>query len=545
MTFSKIVKPLTSLTQKNQKYEWVVEQEEAFQTLKDKLCNAPILSLLDRAEDFLVYCDASNQGLGCVLMQRGKANVVADALSMKEIVKPRRVRALSMMIQSSIKEKLLAVQSEATKEENALAEMLRSLDQQMEKKEDGGLYFMDRIWVPLIGYVRAMIMDEARATRYSIHPGADKMHYDLRDMYWWPGMKRDIATYVSKCLTGLKVKAEHQKLSGLLQQPKIPEWKWDKFTMDFITKLSRSRSGYNTIWVIVDRLTKLAHFLSTREDYSMEKLLRLYIDKIVARHGVPVSIISDRVDDLHHNGQSEHTIQTLEDMLRACVIDFGGSWDTHLPLVEFSYNISYHSCIQCAPFQALYGRKCRSHVLWAGVRENRLIGLEMVQETTDKVVIIKERLKVSRDRQKSYADNRRKLLEFEECDRVLHVPLEEIRVDKTLYFVKEPVESMDREVKKLKRSRIAIVKVRWNSKRGPEYTWEREDFFSPPKIDLSNSGLEEFQEPEFEGSRPKTSKSASEDISNEVMKSNDSPLVEKLVSDDKSKKKIFFLLLLR
>ncbi|GJU58339.1 putative reverse transcriptase domain-containing protein [Tanacetum coccineum] len=172
-----------------------MEQEEDFQTLKDNLCNAPILSLLDRAKDFVVYWDASNQGLGCVLMQRGKViayasrqlkiheknytthdldlgktNVVADALSRKERVKPRRVRAMPMTIQSSIKDKLLAAQYEASKEENTPAEMLHGLDQQMEKKEDGGLYFMDRIWVPLIGDVRTMIMDEAHATRYSIHP---------------------------------------------------------------------------------------------------------------------------------------------------------------------------------------------------------------------------------------------------------------------------------------------------------------------------------------------------------------------------------------
>ncbi|GKE81627.1 putative reverse transcriptase domain-containing protein, partial [Tanacetum coccineum] len=154
-----------------------------------------------------------------------KANVVADALSRKEIVKPKRVRAMSMAIQSSLKERLLAAQKEAIKEENAPAEMLHGLDLQMEKKGDGGLYYMDRIWVPLIGDIRTMNMGEAHAMRYSIRPGADKMYYDLRDMYWWPGMKKDIATYVSKCLTCLKVKAEHQRPSGLLQQLEIPKWK--------------------------------------------------------------------------------------------------------------------------------------------------------------------------------------------------------------------------------------------------------------------------------------------------------------------------------
>ncbi|GJW16106.1 putative reverse transcriptase domain-containing protein [Tanacetum coccineum] len=161
-----------------------------------------------------------------------------------------------------------------------------TLNQQMERKEDRSLYFMDRIWVPLVGDMRMVILDEAHKSKYSIHPGADKMYHDLRDMYWWPGMKRDIATYVSNCLTCAKVKAEHQRPSGLLQQPEIPEWKWDMITMDLITKLLRSRSGYDTIWVIVDRLTKSSYFLEIHENFNTERLARLYIDVIVARHGV-------------------------------------------------------------------------------------------------------------------------------------------------------------------------------------------------------------------------------------------------------------------
>ncbi|GJS97543.1 reverse transcriptase domain-containing protein [Tanacetum coccineum] len=350
---------------------------------------------------------------------------------------------MAMTIQSGVKGMILAAQGEAFNQENVFAKRLHGLDQQMERKGDGSLYFMDRIWVPLVGGVRTVIMDEAHKSRYSVHPGADKMYYDLRDMYWWPGMKRDIATYVSECLTCAKVKAEHQRPSGLLQQPEIPEWKWENITMDFITKLPRTRNGHDAIWVVVDRLTKSAHFLAIREDYSTEKLARLYTDEIVARHGVPVSIISDRdarftsrlwqtfqkalgtrldMSTAYHpqtDGQSERTIQTLEDMLRACVIDFGGSWDVHLPLAEFSYNNSYHTSIRCAPFEALYGRKCRSLVLWAEIGEGSLIGPELVQETTDKVVVIKERLQAARDRQKSYADNRRKPLEFEVGDRVM------------------------------------------------------------------------------------------------------------------------------
>ncbi|GJY81227.1 putative reverse transcriptase domain-containing protein [Tanacetum coccineum] len=341
----------------------------------------------------------------------GKVNVVADALSRKERVKPRHVRAMAMTIQSGVKEMIVAAQSEAFKQENVLGERLH-------------------------GYVRMVILNEARKSRYSVHPGADKMYRGLRDMYWWPGMKRDIAIYVSKCLTCAKVKAEHQRPSGLLQQPEIPEWKWDKITMDLITKLPRSRSGHDRIWVIVDRLTKSAHFLAIHRDgrftshfwQTVQKALGTRVDLSTAYHP-------------QKNGQSERTIQTLEDMLRACVIDFGGSWDVHLPLAEFSYNNSYHLSIRCAPFEALYSRKCRSHVLWAEIGEGSLIGPELVLETTDKVVLIKERSK---------------------------------RSIRTLSFVRGTLRELWIEkIKKLKRKKIGTMKVRWNLETGLIY-WEHE-----------------------------------------------------------------------
>ncbi|GKF07195.1 reverse transcriptase domain-containing protein [Tanacetum coccineum] len=269
------------------------------------------------------------------------------------------------------------------------------------------------------------------------------MYYDRRDMYWWLGMKKDIALYVSKCLTCSKIKAEHQRPSGLLQQPEILEWKWERIAMDFVTKLPRTSSGHDAIWVIVDRLTKSAHSLPMRKDYKMYRLARLYLNEIVARHGVPILIISDRdsrfksrfwqsmhgalgtrldMSMAYHpqtDGQSERIIKTLEDMLRSCVMDFEGSWDLHLPLVEFSYNNSYHSSVRCAPFEAFYRIKCRSPILWVEVREGQLIGPEIVQETIDKISQIKDRLKAARDSQKSYADKRRKPLEFSVSDHVL------------------------------------------------------------------------------------------------------------------------------
>ncbi|GJS18843.1 reverse transcriptase domain-containing protein [Tanacetum coccineum] len=459
--FSLISKPLTKLTQKNKPYVWGEDEEEAFQTLKLKLCSAPILSLPEGSEDFVVYCDASLKGFGAILMQRekviayasrqlrkneenytthdlelgavvfalrlwrhylygtkctvytdhkslqyildqkelnmrqrrwiellsdydcviryhpGKANVVADALSRKD-KEPIRVRALVVTVHNNLPEQIRNAQVEACKEENIGAEGFIGKGEPFEVRSDGTKCLKGRVWLPLFGGLRDLIMLESHKSKYSIHPGSDKMYQDLRKFYWWPNMKAEIATYVSKCLTCAKVKAEHQKPSGLLQQPEIPVWKWERITMDFITKLPRTPSGYDAIWVIVDRLTKSAHFIPINEKFKMERLTRLYLKEIVCRHGVPVSIISDRdprfasrfwaslqeslgtkldMSTAYHpetDGQSERTIQTLEDMLRACVIDFGSSWDKHLPLAEFSYNNSYHASIKAAPFEALY-----------------------------------------------------------------------------------------------------------------------------------------------------------------------------------------------
>ncbi|GJU10069.1 putative reverse transcriptase domain-containing protein [Tanacetum coccineum] len=306
----------------------------------------------------------------------GKANVVADALSRKERSKPLRVRALVMTIGLNLPKQILSAQSEARKEENFINEDLRGMINKLEPRADGTLCLNNRSWIPCLGDLRALIMHESHKSKYSIHPGSDKMYQDLKKLYWWPNMKAEIATYVSKCLTCAKVKIEYQKPSGLLVQPEIPQWKWENITMDFVTKLPRTAAGQDTIWVIVDRLTKSAHFLPMREDDTLEKLTRQYLKEVVSKHGVPVSIISDRdgkftshfwkslhkalgtrldMSTAYHpetDGQSERTIQTLEDMLRACVLDFGKGWDKHLPLVEFSYNNSYHTSIKAAPFEA-------------------------------------------------------------------------------------------------------------------------------------------------------------------------------------------------
>src|SRR5262249_18941617 len=293
-----------------------------------------------------------------------------------------------------------------------------------------------RLCVPDVDELRREIMEEAHSTAYSVHPGSTKMYRDLRNVYWWSGMKRDIAEFVSRCLTCQQVKLEHQKPSGLLQPLPIPEWKWERVTMDFVTGLPRTSAHFDSIWVIVDRLTKSAHFLPVKTTYSVARYARLYIERIVCLHGVPISIVSNRGPQFtsrfwkklqeglgtildfstafhpQTDGQSKRTIQTLEDMLRMCVIDFGSQWDWHLPLIEFAYNNSYHASIEMALYEALYGRKCRSPVCWEEVGERRLAGPELIQITLKRVPIIKECLKTAFSRQKSYADPRRRHVEF-------------------------------------------------------------------------------------------------------------------------------------
>ncbi|GJS72518.1 putative reverse transcriptase domain-containing protein [Tanacetum coccineum] len=518
--FLKIAKSMTKLTQKGVKFDWGDKEEAAFQLIKQKLCSAPILALPEGSEDFVVYCDASHKVLGVVLMQKEKvisyalrqlkiheknytthdlelgsvvfalkiwryylyrtkctvftdhkslqhildqkelnvrqrrwlellsdydceicyhprkAKVVADALSRKERNKPLRVRALVMTIGLNLPKQILEAQIEAQKPENLKMEDVGGMiskdipNEKLEPRADGTLCLNGRSWLPCYGDLRTVIMHESYKSKYSIHPGSD--------------------------------------VSG--------------------------------------------HEEAILETNPMEILARMYLKAVVTRHGIPVSIICD-----HDPRQRERTIQTLEDMLRACVIDFEKGWVNHFPLVKFSYNNSYHASTKDAPVEALYGRKCRSP--------------------------IKQRIQAARDRQKSYADLKRKPMEFQVGDRVmlkvspwkgvvhfgkrgklnpryvrpfkvlekvravayklelpqelsrvhntfhvsnlkkcyadepLAVPLDGLHIDDKLYFVKEPVEIMDREVKRLKQIRILIVKVRWNSRRGPDFTWEREDQF--------------------------------------------------------------------
>jgi hypothetical protein len=286
------------------------------------------------------------------------------------------------------------------------------------------------------------VLREAHESRFATHPGSTKMYRDLKENYWWPNMKREIAEFVSNCGICQQVKIEHQKPAGELQSLSIPEWKWEDISMDFVTGLPRGKKGNDAIWVVVDRLTKSALFLPMKKTDSVDKLAKLYVNEVIRLHGVPVSIISDRdprftsrlwpslqramgtklnLSTTFHpqtDGQSERTIQTLEDLLRSCVLEFGGNWEDLLPLVEFAYNNSHQTTIGMAPYEALYGRKCRTPICWEEVGERKLLGPEMVQLTTDKVRVIKKRMKEAQDRQKSYADRRKRPLEFQVGDKV-------------------------------------------------------------------------------------------------------------------------------
>nr|GEX29756.1 putative reverse transcriptase domain-containing protein [Tanacetum cinerariifolium] len=396
-----------------------------------KLCSAPILALPEGSKDFVVYYDATHKGLGTVLMQREKRYYLYET------------------------------KCTVFTDHKSLQHILDQKELNMRQRRWS--------WLPCYGDLRTVIMYESHKLKYSIHPGFDLLYQYMKRLYWWPNMKADIATYVSKCLTCAKVKSEHQRPSGLLLQPKIPKWKWDNITMDFVMKLPNHRKATTPF------------------------------------------------------GQSERTIQTLKDMLRACMIDFGKGRVNHLSLVKFSYNNNYHASIKAAPSETLYGQKCRSPICWTKVEEAQLLSPEL-KETTEKIIQIKKRMQAVRDRQKSYAYLKRKPIEFQIGDRVmlkvspwkgvvrfgkrgklnpkyvepfkvldkvgtvayklelpqelskvhntfhvsnlkkchadesLAVPLDGLHFNDKLHFMEEPVEIMDREIKQLKRSRIPLFK---------------------------------------------------------------------------------------
>jgi hypothetical protein len=514
---------MTSLLEKDKEFKWTGECQESFNQLRSKLMAAPVLIMPDLQKNFDIYCDASRQGLGCVLMQEGhiiayayrklrkhelnypthdlelaavvhalkiwrhyimgtkcrvytdhkslkyiftqkdlnlrqcrwlelikdydleihyhsgKANLVADTLSRKEHVHAAIVTQLPDELAKDFERLNLGIVAHT---EGITIEVEPTLEQEIRKgqigdakiqeikdlitegrgpdfmeDEQGTIWFKNWICVLEIDSLRETILKEAHDSVYSIHPGSTKMYQDLKHKYWWYGLKKDVASHVALCDVCQRVKAEHQRPAGLLHLLKIPEWKCEDIGMDFIVGLPRTSSGYDYTWVIVDRLTKVAHFIPVKTTYSGAKLAELYMAQIVCLHGVPKNIMSDQGSQftsrywqkLHEcldtrlnfssayhpqtDGQTERTNQVLEDMLRACALKHGGSWDKSLPYAQFSYNNNYQASLKMSPFEALYGRKCRTPLYWDQTSERQFFGLEIVQEVEEQVRQIRENLR--------------------------------------------------------------------------------------------------------------------------------------------------------
>ena len=372
---------------------------------------------------------------------KGKANVVADALSRKaehslcsalprvrlieeieemgiEIVELGVVASI-MEVRSDLFEEIRMKQTEYTHLVEKASLVVKTSDPHFSIHEDGSLRYDDRWCVPNDSDLRTRILREAHSSCFSIHLGFDKLYQDLRRTFWWHGMKKNVANFVAKCLTCQKVKIDHRRLQGLLHPLPIPEWKWGSISMDFVRGLPRTTKGNNMIWVIVDRLKKSAHFIPMKDTWNKNQLALAYRQQVVKHHGVPQDIVSDRDARFLSNfwqklqdslgtelristafnpttyGQTERTIQTLEDMLRSCVLDFGGSWDDKLDMIEFSYNNSYHSSIGMALFKALYGCSCRSPVCWNDSSDTVAAESPLIQEMIEQVQLIRKRMKAA------------------------------------------------------------------------------------------------------------------------------------------------------
>ncbi|KAE8728977.1 Phosphoenolpyruvate carboxykinase [Hibiscus syriacus] len=558
--FSIIAAPLTKLLRKNVSFYWGEAQQESFEKLKEDgkvvayasrqlrphECNylthdlelAAVIFALKIWIHYLYgekcYIFTDHKSLKYLLTQKelnlrqrrwpellkdydcvidyhpGKANIVADALSRKVVSELRSLMARmnlyddgTLLAELQVKPTLV----DEIKVKQSLDSSLLSIFEQIEQgtsldyalDQDEVLCFKGRYCVPDDAELRQIILNETQNSPYAMHPGGDKMYWNLRERYHWVGMKKDISDFVARCLTCQQVKADHQHPS-------------------------------DSVWVIVDRLTKSAHFIPVRVNYTLDKLARLYISEILRLHGVPFSIISyrdprftsrfwkalhtamgtilDYSTSFHPqtDGQSERVIQILEDMLRGCVIDFRGSWENFLPLAEFAYNNSYQTSIRIAPYEALYGRRCRTPICWTELRDRKTLGPKLVRETEDIVRLIHNRLKEAFDRQKSYADQRRKDIQFEVGDQrvgpvayqlelppqlsrihdVFHVSIlrryrqdpghiiqvEEVELRPDLSYEEEPIQILEMDERVLRNRRIPMVKVQWSNRGPSEATWE-------------------------------------------------------------------------
>ncbi|WVZ70635.1 hypothetical protein U9M48_019283 [Paspalum notatum var. saurae] len=508
-SFSKIAKPMTSLLEKGVPFNWTEERQAAFDELKKRLTTAPVLTLSDLTKSFNVYCYASKEGLGCVLMQEGKVIAYASRQLRKHEMPLELCAEFESLSLGFVHHTTVATfEAEPTLEQEIRKhqktdEKIQEIREQIKVRkaphfredEQGTVWYKNRICVPDMDSIRKLILSEAHDTAYSIHPGSTKMYHDLKERFWWYGMKRAMAEYVAVCDTCQRVKAEHQRPVGLLQPLKIPEWKWEEISMDFIVGLPRTQKGYNSIWVVVDRLTKLAHFIHVNTTYSGARLAELYISRIEQLHDSLDSKL--RFSTAYHpqtDGQTERTNQILEDMLRK------------------------------SPFEVLYGKRCRTPLFWNQTGEKQVFGPDLIRDAEQLIkmksyVDVRCRdltfkvddfvyLKVSPMRGIRRFNMKGKLapryigpfkiverksdvaykLElpsnlsgihdvFHKCLRVPEeqAPLEGLDMQEDLTYTEHPVKILETSERVTRNRRVKMCRVQWKHHTEDEATWEREE----------------------------------------------------------------------
>eukprot|EP00253_Pinus_taeda_P012699 PITA_12699 len=499
--FSRVAYPITSLQKKGRTFRWSSECQQSFERPKQLLTSAPVLSIADPNKDYVVCTDASGEGVGGVLMQEGKV-IAYESRKLKEHEKKYSdydleltavIHALKMWRHYLLGRRFLLLtdhhsltnyfsQPTLNARQAHWADFLSGFDfdikhlkgkenwemmktaasqdaeyqqlkQQMplsskgnpqdyEVSSDGMLLYKKRLFVPNDNSLKKVIMDEFHTSHYAGHPGYQKMLTALRKEYYWPGMKKHVVEYLTRCLECQQIKAEHQHLAGLLQPLPIPEWKWEVISMDFITGLPKTKRNNDSIMVVVDKLSKVAHFIPVQSTYKAVQIAHVFMQNIFRLHGLPKTIISDRdvkftsafwralfaelgtqlnFSTAYHpqtDGQMERVNQIVEDMLRACVMQKPAQWEDYLHLVEFAYNNGYHTSIQMSPFEVLYGRKCRTPTNWSSPEDKLRLGPEMLKEMEDMVKRVRTNLKAAQDRQKNFADQKRRFKEYQVGDHV-------------------------------------------------------------------------------------------------------------------------------